>query len=71
MKRLCLLWLAAVAVWALGLSIAAAREPGGTLPQRLAIMQCCGCFEHLDAQTKCDKFDCPECPVRYQLRTFG
>ena len=71
MKRLCLLWLAAVAGWALGLSIAAAHHPGGTLPQRLAIMQCCGCFEHLDAQTRCDKFDCPECPVRYQLRTFG
>ena len=70
MKRLCLLGLAAVAGWALGLSIAAAHHPGGT-PQRLAIMQCCGCFEHLDAQTRCDKFDCPECPVRYQLKMFG
>ena len=58
MKRLCLLGLAAVAGWALGLSIAAAHHPGGT-PQRLAIMQCCGCFEHLDVQTRCDKLTVP------------
>jgi len=51
--------------------IGAASLPGVSAPavpsfgfsQRLAIMQCCGCVERFDAETRCDKYNCPDCPV--------
>src|SRR5262249_54152452 len=36
--------------------------------QRLAIMQCCGCVERSDAETHCDKYNCPDCPVPHLAR---
>ena len=51
--------------------IGAASVPSNSAPvlprfgasQRLAIIQCCGCVERFDAETRCDKYNCPDCPV--------
>jgi uncharacterized paraquat-inducible protein A len=39
--------------------------------RQLAILQCCGCVEYLDADTRCDKYHCPDCPVPHQSRVTG
>jgi hypothetical protein len=44
-------------------SISAPVVPSSGLSQRLAIIQCCGCVERFDAETRCDKYNCPDCPV--------
>ena len=44
-------------------SISAPVVPSFGPSQRLAIMQCCGCVERFDAETRCDKYNCPDCPV--------
>jgi len=56
--------------------IGATSAPGVSAPvvpsfgpsQRLAIMQCCGCVERFDAETRCDKYNCPDCPVPHLAR---
>jgi hypothetical protein len=70
MKFLCSL-LAAGTIWASVLSVSAGPATGDRAPERLAMLHCCDCVEHLNGQTRCELYDCPGCPVWRQARTLG
>jgi len=70
MKYLC--WVLAAAGGLSLASVSLLAGAGGGAPRQLGtnMMQCCECSEYLGARTGCDKYECPECPVRRQSRTM-
>ena len=74
MKLLCsLLLVAGITGWApvSGGAATCAPPAGASRPLAIRSMQCCDCVESLNAQTRCDTYNCPECPAQRQARSTG